>query len=107
MQHWQRRRRTTQPPPGPCRDGATLDAERNWVLADARHTTVLVYSLAGEGVRLARLLAGGPYQGLWFDPRTGRTMEAQLPAQLDEGAWIGKPDGREWLLVLRAQAFRG
>jgi hypothetical protein len=79
--------------------------ERNWVLADERRRSVLVYSLAGPTIGFTRALAQGQrqYQALWFDPRTGRTSAAALAPQFGDAAMIIKPDEREWLLLLRAQ----
>ena len=86
------------------RDGWVLDAENNWVLADEGRRAVLVYSLAGTQVELSRALGQGSYEGVWFDPRTGKTQAADVPAQLGQGERIVKPDGREWLLLLQGAA---
>lgn len=83
------------------RDGWVLDAERNWVLADERGSAVLLYSLGGDAIVLARALGQVGYEGTWFDPRSGRTRPASLPAQPGQGTRLAKPDGREWLLLLR------
>jgi hypothetical protein len=56
---------------------------------------VLLYSLAGDSIRLLHPLRGTRYQGLWFDPRTGDTHPAEAP-----GAEIPKPAGDAWLLLL-------
>ena len=82
-------------------DGWVADGERNWVLADAGQSAVLVYSLAGDSITLSHALDHGAYQGTWFDPRTGQTTAARLPAQLVQGTQLAKPDGHEWLLLLR------
>jgi hypothetical protein len=79
------------------------EGERTWVLADEGRRSVLVYSLSGPTIGFTRALAQGPYAGLWFDPRTGRTSEAGLPAQFDRAIQVAKPDAREWLLLLRAR----
>lgn len=84
-------------------DGWTLDAGRDWVLADAEKKNVLVYSRAGQAVALSPVPGGTRYDGLWFDPRTGQTHPAHLAAQPRRGLHIVKPDGQEWLLLLRAQ----
>ena len=81
-------------------DGWVSDGERNWVLADAGQSALLVYSLAGDAIELARAL-GGAYRGMWFDPRSGQVAPAQLPAQLAQGTRLPKPDGGAWLLLLR------
>ena len=82
------------------RDGVTKDAERAWCLADDRSESVLLYSLAGESIELARPLAGSGYSGLWFDPRTGDTR----PLEGAVGTAIRKPTAEPWLLWLSATA---
>jgi hypothetical protein len=74
------------------RDGVAADA---WCLADDSDRTVLLYSLAGESIRLLHALHGARYQGLWFDPRTGATHAAEAL-----GIEIRKPSGDAWLLLL-------
>jgi hypothetical protein len=86
------------------RDGWVEQGERNWVLADANQNAVLVYSLAGEAIAFTRALAQAPYDALWFDPRSGQTLDASLPGQPGQGTRLAKPDGREWLLLLRTRA---
>ena len=76
------------------RDGMAADA---WCLADDDDRSVLLYSLAGDSIRLSRALRGGRYRGVWFDPRTGATQSADV-AQTD----IRKPTSEPWLLLLRA-----
>ena len=74
------------------------------MLADDSRRNVLVYSLAGPAIGLTRALAHGSnagYSGWWFDPRTGQTSAASLPAHLHGPVEVAKPDGREWLLLLR------
>ena len=78
------------------RDGVTADAERAWCLADERSESVLLYSLAGESIELAKPLAGRRYTGLWFDPRTGNTR----PLEGGVGTAIRKPTAEAWLLWL-------
>ncbi len=80
------------------RDGVTKDAERAWCLADERGESVLLYSLEGESIELAKPLAGSRYTGLWFDPRTGNTQ----PLSGVVGTAIRKPTGEAWLLWLSA-----
>jgi hypothetical protein len=84
------------------RDGVAADAERTWCLADDRSRTVLLYSLAGDSIRLLQTLRGNRYTGLWFDPRTGgtRPLEAPIPGQA--GTVIRKPSAQPWLLLLSA-----
>jgi hypothetical protein len=83
-------------------DGWVADGERNWVLADGGQSALLVYSLAGDAIELTRAL-GGAYRGMWFDPRSGEVLPAQLPAQLALGTRLPKPDERAWLLLLRVR----
>ncbi len=72
------------------RDGLTSD----WCLTDASLATVLVYSLAGPTIELQGDLQRGGYNGLWFDPRTGRTHPAAVSTT------IQKPGAEPWLLLL-------
>jgi len=80
------------------RDGVTEDAQRAWCLADEREELVLLYSLDGESIMLAKPLAGSRYTGVWFDPRTGNTR----PLEGAAGMAIRKPTAEAWLLWLRA-----
>ncbi|MEI9976876.1 MAG: DUF6298 domain-containing protein [Ignavibacteriota bacterium] len=57
------------------RDDVAADA---WCLSDDAYRSVLIYSLAGDSIRLTHAM-GGP--GLWFDPRSGATHPARLPAR--------------------------
>jgi len=56
------------------RDGAAADA---WCLADERYAAVLLYSLRGDAIHLARPMPQAGYTALWFDPRTGNTSAAE------------------------------
>ncbi len=76
------------------RDGV---AAETWCLADGEDRSVLLYSLAGDSIRLLRALRGARYQGVWFDPRTGDTHAAEAP-----GTEIRKPSAEAWLLLLNA-----
>lgn len=89
------------------RDGWVLDAERNWVLVDEAGSAVLLYSLGGEAIVLARALGQDGYEGTWFDPRSGQALPASVPAQMRQGTRLAKPDGRAWLLLLRAAGVQG
>jgi len=80
------------------RDGVTADAEREWCLADERDESVLLYSLTGESIELAKPLAGHGYAGVWFDPRSGATR----PLEGAVGPAIRKPTAEAWLLWLSA-----
>ncbi|MET0646633.1 MAG: DUF6298 domain-containing protein [Pyrinomonadaceae bacterium] len=81
-------------------DGLLEDPSNNWCLADADGRAVLVYTLAGASVTLARALPRAAYAGLWFDPRTGDTRPLDAPRSWDEGTVINKPSGEDWLLLL-------
>jgi hypothetical protein len=76
------------------RDGVASDPEHTWCLADDEDRFVLLYSLAGDSIRLLRSLRGSRYQGVWFDPRTGATHEAEAV-----GAEMRKPSADAWLLL--------
>jgi hypothetical protein len=80
------------------RDGVAADAARAWCLADERLESVLLYSLAGESIDLAKPLPGRGYSGLWFDPRSGVTR----PLEGAAGTAIRKPTPEPWLLWLSA-----
>ncbi len=81
-------------------DGLLEDPANNWCLADARSDTVLIYSLTGSSLTLARSLRQRAYAGLWFDPRTGETRSLDAPPSLGKGTVINKPTGEDWLLLL-------
>jgi hypothetical protein len=76
------------------RDGVTKDAGRTWCLSDDGGESVLLYSLEGDSIELAKPLAGSRYTGVWFDPRTGKTQ----PLEGAVGTTIRKPTGEAWLL---------
>jgi hypothetical protein len=63
---------------------------------------VLIYSLAGASITLARTLSRNEYSGLWFDPRKGNTRSLEAPVSGKAGAVIRKPTEEPWLLLLRA-----
>ena len=77
------------------RDGAAADPDQTWCLADDADESVLLYSLAGDSIRLLHPRHGMHYQGWWFDPRTGETHAAG-PVAAD----IRKPSTGPWLLLL-------
>jgi hypothetical protein len=85
------------------RDELFADAARNWCLAARAGDAVLVYSLAGASVTLARALPRAAYAGLWFDPRTGDTRPLDAPRSWRQGTTLAKPDGADWLLLLMAK----
>lgn len=86
------------------RDGWLAEPDANWCLADEAGENVLIYSLAGESIRLQRALAlsAAAYHATWFDPRNGQVSEARI-GDGTEGATVVKPDGTSWLLLLRAK----
>ena len=67
---------------------------------------MLIYSLTGPSITLAQALPPRAYEGVWFDPRTGKTQALAAPAPLRKGTTISKPTGESWLLLLR-QRTRG
>jgi hypothetical protein len=87
-------------------DGLLEEAAHNWCLADARGDAVLVYTLAGPSVTLARALPRRTYSGLWFDPRTGETRPLDAPPSWGKGTIINKPSGQDWLLLLTAKGSK-
>ena len=84
------------------RDGMVEDSAHNWCLADSRSNVVLIYSLAGPRITLARALPQKRYQGIWFDPRTGNTRPMFRPTSWKKGIAIRKPAEENWLLLLHA-----
>ncbi len=82
-------------------DGFLLNQSQNWVLADNKQQTVLLYSLTGTEIKLVQKLKGKNYTGTWFNPETGKTVVAQLPKSLKKGTALSKPDEKNWLLLLQ------
>jgi hypothetical protein len=80
------------------RDGASADPAQTWCLADDADQHMLLYSLAGETIRLRSTLRGDRYAGLWFDPRSGETSPAG-----EVSVEIRKPSSEPWLLLLTAR----
>jgi hypothetical protein len=83
-------------------DGWTSAPEHTWVLAGAGSGPVLIYSLSGAEVVLARALPDARYSAIWFDPRTG---DARPPQKVLGAAStvLAKPDAKEWLLLLKPE----
>jgi hypothetical protein len=52
--------------------------------------------------KLAKALPHPQYSGLWFDPATAATKDAGIITAAS-GTVIDKPDGNEWLLLLRTR----
>lgn len=67
-----------------------------WVLGDPA-TAWLFYSAEGPAITLNRALATNGLTALWFNPRDGTTVSANVGA----GMSIAKPDANAWLLLLR------
>ena len=84
-------------------DGLVAEGGRNWCLTD-RKTTWLIDSLSGESFTMRPDIPVDACHGLWFDPRTGKTASATLPASGKDGCEIRKPDGNAWLLLLQRTA---
>jgi hypothetical protein len=83
-------------------DGWTEAPKRTWTLAGGVTEPVLVYSLSGEEIALARSLPAANYSALWFDPRSGSTQPATETS--DAGKKIyRKPDSKDWLLLVRPE----
>jgi hypothetical protein len=83
------------------RDSVLSDPANNWLLADERRTSLLVYSLTGDTINFNTTLPRRSYTGLWFNPRTGKTTPAEAPINTNKGAGIRKPTAEDWLLLLR------
>ena len=84
------------------RDGWLADPARGRALADARGETVLVHSVGGESITLARALPRPACRGRWLDPRTGAAAPlAGGPPH--PGAAIAKPGAQDWRLLLEAR----
>ncbi|MFL6332622.1 MAG: DUF6298 domain-containing protein [Pyrinomonadaceae bacterium] len=85
------------------RDDLFEDAAHNWCLSDARGDAVLVYTLNGPSVTLARALPRRAYAARWFDPRTGETRALIVPPSWGKGTTINKPSSEDWLLLLTSR----
>ncbi|ACB77001.1 DUF6298 domain-containing protein [Opitutus terrae] len=82
------------------RDGWVAEPDTAWCLADDRGENVLIYSLAGESIRLDRAIDksdGGATRGVWFDPKNGETKPAKIGSTV-AGAVIVKPSTGAWAL---------
>ncbi|HEX8142416.1 MAG TPA: DUF6298 domain-containing protein [Pyrinomonadaceae bacterium] len=85
------------------RDDMLADAARSWCLADTKSDALLIYSLSGPAITLARSLPRKEYDAIWFDPRTGKTRPLVAPTLWNKGAAIQKPSAEDWLLLARAR----
>jgi hypothetical protein len=77
------------------KDGWTAAPEQTWVLAGGADEPVVIYSLGGAEIALAKQLPAAHYKAIWFDPHTG----AETAATAEGQSWK-KPDVREWVLLL-------
>ena len=83
-------------------DGWTDSQSQAWTLAGGAKDPVLIYSLRGANVLLARALPGERYQAMWFNPRDGKA-ESPIAVHGSAGAVFKKPDAEPWLLLLRPE----
>ncbi len=77
------------------KDGWVSAPDQNWVLAGGAAEPVVIYSLAGSAITLAKPLPAAHVKATWFNPRTG----AETAAPADAPTWQ-KPDAQEWVLLL-------
>jgi hypothetical protein len=75
------------------RDVVAQDPEQTWCLADDAFSSVLLYSVAGDSIKLSKPLPGK--SAVWFDPRTGKTQPAEV------GTEMKKPSAEPWLLWVK------
>jgi hypothetical protein len=83
-------------------DGVVEDGAHNWVLAGEGTDAVLIDARAGGSFTLAKALPHASYNGIWFNPATGKSKNAGTLSGA-AGAVMSKPDEEEWLLLLKAQ----
>jgi Putative collagen-binding domain of a collagenase len=84
------------------KDGWVEAPERTWVLAGGAADPVLIYSLSGDDITLARALPANQYKALWLNPRSGDEQEADAITG-NEQTVLKKPDTKDWLLLLLPQ----
>ena len=84
------------------KDGWVDTPVNSWVLAGGAQEPVLIYSLSGTDVTIARDLPAKEYKAMWFDPRSGDTTDAKTASGAAQTV-LAKPDAREWLLLLTPQ----
>jgi hypothetical protein len=84
------------------RDNWLMDPKDNWCLADPDGKVILLYSLIGPQMTLARKFPASHYTGIWFNPRAGHSQSADLRQSWRPGDGVVKPTGDDWLLLLRA-----
>jgi hypothetical protein len=85
------------------REGVVADPNQNWCLADDAGEAVLIYSLAGPSIRLLRTLSPSSYDGLWFNPRTGKAQPVEGAISGQAGSVIQKPTAEPWLILLNTR----
>jgi hypothetical protein len=81
------------------KDGWVATPEHTWVLAGGAGEPVVIYSLSGADITLAKELPAKEYKAMWLDPRTGDAQDAKIVAGAAQSV-LAKPDAREWLLLL-------
>ena len=74
-----------------------------WCLADEKLRRVLLYSTAGQSMKLDLSLPARGYSGTWVNAATGRTQSLVPPARWSKGAVLTKPDETAWLLSLKPE----
>ena len=83
-------------------DGWTSAPNSTWILAGGAAQPVLIYSLSGAEITLAKALPRTRYQALWYDPRTGTARPLQ-PVSGAAGTVLSKPDTQPWLVLLKPE----
>jgi hypothetical protein len=85
------------------KDGWTTAPDRTWTLAGEANDPVLIYSLSGENITLARALPGKQYEALWFNPRNGSTQQIKNVSTMQNTVFT-KPDAQSWLLLFKTKS---
>jgi len=76
------------------------EQKNNWCLAE-NNQTYLVYTLKGGQVRLDLSGASGTFAAKWFDPRTGKLLNANKGVAKGGGIIeFDAPDSKDWALWL-------
>ncbi|WP_345948165.1 DUF6298 domain-containing protein [Mucilaginibacter sp. PAMB04274] len=78
------------------RDGLLKDADNNWCLATKDFSTLLIYSLEGDTINLARTLPSRLYKAVWYNAEKDQVIKANLST----ASTINKPNSGQWLLYL-------
>lgn len=85
------------------RDGLLEGGAQNWSLADPQNRSLLIYSLSGSTITLAKDISATGYEGVWYDPLSERVVPLGPVTGLKKGSVIQKPTHLNWLLLLRAK----